>query len=91
MSQKSVIIIFCSILAVAVAGYFLFPNLIKREEAVSQAKINIDEVCQDALTYTTFIDGASAELFVSECKEGKHPEVIEQYKARMGLGAGAEI
>lgn len=54
-------------------------------------KINIDAVCQGALAYMTFTDGASADAFVAECKEGKHPEVIERYKADMNLGAGAEI
>lgn len=57
----------------------------------SQGKINIDAVCQGALAYMTFKDGASADAFVSECKEGKHPEVIEQFKADMNLGAGAQI
>ena len=57
----------------------------------TQAKINIDAVCQGALAYMTFPDAASAEVFVAECKEGKHPEVIEQYKAQMNLGDGATI
>mgnify|MGYP001569349533 FL=1 len=57
----------------------------------SNAKINIDAVCQGALAYMTFPDAAAAEVFVSECKEGKHPEVIEQYKAQMNLGDGAAI
>lgn len=57
----------------------------------NQAKINIDVVCQQALAYMSFPDGKSAEAFVTDCKEGKHPEVIERYKAEMNLGAGAEI
>ncbi len=39
----------------------------------------------------TFPDAAAAEIFVAECKEGKHPEVIDQYKAQMNLGDGAAI
>jgi hypothetical protein len=39
----------------------------------------------------TFPDAASAEAFVAECKEGKHPEVIERYKRDMNLGDGAAI
>jgi hypothetical protein len=39
----------------------------------------------------TFSDGASADAFVAECKEGKHPEVIERFKADMNLGDGAAI
>lgn len=57
----------------------------------SEGKLNIDVVCQGALSYMTFPDGASAEKFVAECKEGKHPEVIENYKEQMNLGDGAEI
>lgn len=56
-----------------------------------QGKLNINAVCEGALAYMTFTDGASADAFVAECKEGKHPEVIEQYKLQMGLGDGAAI
>jgi len=56
-----------------------------------QAKINIDAVCQGALAYMTFPSGAEADAFVKDCKEGKHPEVIDKYKADMNLGTGAAI
>lgn len=55
------------------------------------AKINIDEVCEGALAYMTFENGEQAEKFVQECKEGKHPQVIERYKASLNLDAGVEI
>ena len=54
-------------------------------------KLNINVVCESVLSYMTFPDGASSEKFVAECKEGKHPEVIERYKAQMGLGDGKAI
>ncbi len=57
----------------------------------TSAKINIDIVCQDALSYMSFPDGAAADAFVKECKEGKRPEVIEKYKKDNGLGDGAAI
>lgn len=56
-----------------------------------QGKININEVCEGALIRMTFPNGAAAEKFVAECKEGKHPEVIEQFKTEMNLGDGAQI
>jgi len=56
-----------------------------------QGKLNINAVCEGALAYMTFADGKSADAFVTECKEGKHPEVIEHYKAQMGAGEGAAI
>jgi hypothetical protein len=55
------------------------------------AKINIDAVCEGALAYMSFPDGKSADIFVQDCKDGKHPEVIEKYKLDMGLGDGANI
>ncbi len=58
---------------------------------VSQAKINIDEVCEGALAYMSFPDGEAAEKFVADCKDGKHPEVIRQYIVDMNLGTGAQI
>lgn len=57
--------------------------------AASAGKININAVCEGALAYMTFPDGASAEAFVAECKEGKHPEVIEKYKADLNLDGAA--
>lgn len=59
--------------------------------ATVQGKLDINAVCEGALIYMTFTDSESADTFVAECKEGKHPEVIEQYKAQMGLGDGAQI
>jgi hypothetical protein len=57
----------------------------------AQGKLNITVVCESALAYMTFTDGASADAFVADCIEGKHPEVIERYKADMNLGDGATI
>ncbi len=56
-----------------------------------QGKININEVCEGALIRMTFPNGAAAEKFVADCKEGKHPEVIEQFRVEMNLGDGAQI
>ncbi len=55
------------------------------------AKLNINVVCESALSYMSFSDSKSADTFVTDCKEGKHPEVIERYKKDMGLGDGATI
>jgi hypothetical protein len=57
----------------------------------SGAKLNINVVCQEALAYMSFPDATSAEAFVADCKAGKHPEVIEQYKRNHNLGDGAAI
>lgn len=54
-------------------------------------KLDIRAVCQGALAYMTFPNAESANLFVSECIEGKHPEVIERHKKDMNLGDGAQI
>ena len=56
-----------------------------------EAKININVVCEGALAYMTFTDSKAANTFVAECKEGKHPEVIEQYRKQLNLGAGVQI
>ncbi len=39
----------------------------------------------------TFENGEAADKFISECKEGKHPDVIERYRQDMNLGDGATI
>lgn len=56
-----------------------------------QAKLNTDIICENAISYMKFIDKKSADKFVADCKEGKHPEVIEKYKSDMNLGDGAKI
>ena len=56
-----------------------------------QGKLNTDLVCEQSISYMRFVDKKSADTFVSDCKEGKHPEVIEKYKADMNLGDGAKI
>ncbi|MDQ5962866.1 MAG: hypothetical protein QG653_673 [Patescibacteria group bacterium] len=83
-------------LVVIILGYFVFTRYAKNIEAESdtpmpQGKLNIDAVCEGALAYMSFPDGKSAETFVAECKEGKHPEVIEKFKNDMNLGDGAAI
>ncbi len=70
-------------------GIFTITKMI--DPAPAQGKLNIGAVCDGALAYMTFPDGKSADIFVAECKEGKHPEVIEEYKKQMGLGGGAKI
>jgi hypothetical protein len=82
--------------AILVGGYVVYSRNQGETSAPmpnqnSNAKININEVCEGTLAYMTFENGEQAEKFVQECKEGKHPQVIEQYKANLNLDAGVEI
>lgn len=72
-------------------GLFLTKSEDSSEYIPVQGKLNIEVVCQSALSYMTFPDGVSADKFIEDCKEGKYPEVIERYKTDMGLGDGAQI
>lgn len=56
---------------------------------VVNGKLDPRVACESALAYTTFDSGAAAEVFVADCVAGKHPEVIERYKADMGLDGAA--
>jgi len=58
---------------------------------VPLGKLNIDLVCENATSYMKFADAKSLDAFVADCKAGKHPEVIEKYKADMNLGDGVKI
>jgi len=62
-----------------------------QQEVFIEGKLNINEICDGSLTYTTFLSGAEADAYLKDCKEGRHPEVIERYKTEMGLGDGAEV
>jgi hypothetical protein len=85
------------LIVVCLAVYLLLPQRISPNkiedmpQEQSQGKININEVCEGALIRMTFPDGEAAAKFVEDCKAGKHPEVIEQFKAELNLGAGVEI
>jgi len=95
MTQNKIILAIVSVVVLAVVGYYAVsinkPNPQDPAPTSDQAKLDINVVCQGALAYMTFPDAQSAETFVAECKEGKHPEVIEQYKQQMGLGDGVAI
>jgi hypothetical protein len=70
-------------------GIFTVTKVI--DPAPVQGKLDINAVCASALAYMSFPDAAASDKFVVECKEGKHPEVIERYKKDMNLGDGAAI
>lgn len=77
-------------------GIFTITRLLQADTqtpspSIPQGKLDINAVCEGALAYMSFPDGAAAEAFVAECKEGKHPEVIEQFRAQLNAGDGAAI
>ncbi len=72
-------------------GIFTITKMIDPAPVQGQGKLNINVICDEAIIYMTFTDGESAERFVAECKQGKHPQVIEDYKIRMGLGSEVAI
>ncbi len=59
--------------------------------APAQGKLNISFVCEQATETMRFADAASRATYIADCVAGKHPEVIEKYKADMNLGAGAQL
>ena len=78
-----------ALIAALILGYFALTRPVPVEmptDTASQGKIDIVAVCEGALTYMTFPDAASAQQFVVECEEGKHPEVIDRYISDMNLG-----
>jgi hypothetical protein len=67
-----------------------FTELVSTLQFIPQAasvneKIDVATVCESALMYMTFPDGASADAFVAECINGEHPEVIERYKQETSM------
>ncbi len=52
---------------------------------MSDGKLNINAICDRVTTYMTFTTSKNADTFIADCKEGKHPEVIEKYKVDMNL------
>lgn len=96
MTTKNITIIVILLAVLVGASMYARPRAPQAEipaenSAPVAGKLNITAVCESALSYMSFPDGASADVFVAECVEGKRPEVIERYKAEMGLGDGATI
>lgn len=77
--------------AYTMEGIFTITGKTTVEQPITQGKLDINAICNGALMYMTFTDGASADAFVKDCIDGKHPEVIERYKADMNLGDGATM
>ena len=53
--------------------------------ASTGAKLDIKAVCEGALAYTDFVNGEAATAFVTDCVDGKHPEVIERHIKSLGV------
>lgn len=51
----------------------------------TEAKIDINAVCDGALAYMSFPSGAEADAWVAACKRGEHPEAIDQWKQKNGI------
>lgn len=89
--QTKTILAVVIVLIVAGVGYWAFTNnsvpatTEVPQDTASQGKLNINAICDGALAYMTFPSGAEADAFVKECKEGKHPEVVEQWKQQNGI------
>lgn len=84
--------IIVSLLALLVLGNWLYainmPVPVTEQEVqnpTSGAKIDIDAVCDGALAYMSFPNGAEAEAWVAACKRGEHPEAIDQWKQMNGI------
>ena len=70
-------------LALLAIGYSIFLLPITRSAVNApneNSKLNIAAICDGALAYMTFPSSTEADAFVQECKDGKHPEVIEKWK-----------
>lgn len=99
MSKVLAIVLVIALLAGAVYGvqkYYQSPETVPQEQVSTSTptmngKINIVEVCQSSLMYTTFTDGAAADAYIEACIRGEHPEVIERWKQDNGYGNGEAI
>jgi hypothetical protein len=89
--MKKIIIL---IAVVVVLGAFWWQDRVAEapvdQEDMAQ-KVDMNVVCEEALAYMSFPDAVAAEKFVADCKAGLYPEVLERYKADMGIDADAQI
>lgn len=84
--MKTTFILLVVAVIIAAGVYVMLAQSTPEQTPAGQEQQDMTKVqiaCESALMYTTFPDGASADAFVRECVEGKHPEVIERYEAQM--------
>ncbi len=85
--MKTIITVIILLIIGVGAYYFInsdrFSKNYSNENAEIQNQQEVDEACENALIRMTFTDGEAAAKFVSECKEGKHPEVVEQFRLEL--------
>jgi hypothetical protein len=70
---------------VAVFGISLLLISYRNVTPSLDVRLNINVICDNSLSYMSFPDAESANKFVAECKDGKHPEVVEHYKSQLPL------
>lgn len=86
--MKTLVIVLGIILFVGFGLLFLIPAPASAPETPttnSQMKIDISAICDGALAYMSFPNGAEADAWVAACKRGEHPEAIEQWKQMNGI------
>jgi len=92
MQAKGIITIIVVLVAIAIAYFLLAPKMVSSPATTEtpaasapSTKLNINAICQGALAYMAFPSSVEADAFVQECKDGKHPEVIEKWKRDNGI------
>lgn len=65
-----------------------FTNPAEPDVSNIDTKLDINQICDNSLAYTSFSDGAAADAYLVACKAGNHPEVIEQYKNSLNMEDG---
>lgn len=82
------LIVLAGMIVVGAAGYFLWSGTAQNAAGPETSEYadtpavseELDAACKAALAYMLFPDAEAVERFLAECKEGKHPEVLERYK-----------
>ncbi len=92
MNNMKTSLVLIGVIIIAAIGYFVFmmqPTIPATDENPTgqsdQAKIDINAVCEGALAYMSFPSSVEAEAWVVACKNGEHPEAIEQWKQMNGI------
>lgn len=104
MTQKNIIVLVVVLAALGGIAYYVLSKEstpapmesaaqapVEEATETEQGASNLNAACEGALAYMSFPDGASADAFVAECKDGKHPQVLQQYEAQMGSDTSVNL
>ena len=92
-------ILVCGLVFAILIGVFIFVPSGRHAQSdenrehlpLMHVKVDINRICEEALIDTNITGASSSAAYLSDCKEGKHPEVLERAIRELNLPSNVAI